>query len=50
MTNDRVKITDRYDYKEGAYFVVAGIAVDAIARLQKSGKFVDFPLRIHLKR
>ena len=50
MTNNRVKIMDIYDYKEGSSSGAVGVAVDAIARLQRSGRFVAFPLRIHLVR
>ncbi|WP_462133799.1 hypothetical protein [Peptostreptococcus stomatis] len=50
MTHNRVKIKDTYDYDEGKSEGAVGVAVDALARLQKKGLFVAYPLRIHLER
>lgn len=51
MTNDRIKITDRYDFEESKnYGGVVQEGVNAMVRLNKAGILTYFPVRIHLKR
>ena len=45
-----IQIKDTYDYDEGKSEGAVGVAVDALARSQKKGLFVAYPLRIHLER
>lgn len=46
----RINIMDRYDFHEGSDSGAAGIAINAIARLQSSGYFVPYNIVIPLVR
>ncbi|MEB3428765.1 hypothetical protein VLK81_01795 [Citroniella saccharovorans] len=50
MTDNRVIITDYYDFEKTDEVTFSAVAINACKRLQDAGELTTFPIRIHLKR